>query len=391
MKRLFELIGVAMLVVALLLPGKVHAQGPIVRAVLFYSPTCPHCHYVMTEVLPPLIEKYGAQLEIAAIDVTNASGQALYQSAVAKYGITEDRLGVPALVVGTTVMVGSEEIPDQFPGLITAALAKGGENWPEIPGLPTALEPIAAPTFGPAAAPAAAAADQPADPPAVQVDTQPAAALIAPDTAAALAAGQADQSLADKLSRDPAGNTVAILFLVAMVGVFVFAIVRVVRALARGAGGFTPSRPQGWLSWALAALALIGLGVSIYMAFVETAHASAICGPIGDCNTVQQSEYAALFGWLPIGVLGTIGYAAILVAWGLMYWGKDHLQRLAASALLVMALFGAAFSIYLTFLEPFIIGATCVWCLTSALCMTLILVILVVSMPRRARLTRRMA
>ncbi len=361
------------------------------RAVLFYSPTCPHCHYVMTEVLPPLIEKYGAQLQIAAIDVTNASGQALYQSAVAKYGITEDRLGVPALVVGTTVMVGSEEIPAQFPGLITAALAKGGENWPAIPGLPTALEPIAAPTFGPAEAPGAAAADQPADPPAVQADTEPAAALIAPDTAAALAAAQGDGSLADKLSRDPAGNTVAILFLIAMVGVFVFAFVRLVPALAHGTGGFVPGRPEGWQSWALAALALIGLGVSIYMAFVETAHASAICGPIGDCNTVQQSEYASLFGWLPIGVLGFFGYAAVLVAWALMQWGKDHLQRLAASALLVMALFGVAFSIYLTFLEPFVIGATCVWCLTSALCMTLILVILIASLPKPPALVHRMA
>ncbi len=265
-------------------------------------------------------------------------------------------------------------------------MAKGGENWPAIPGLPAALEPTAAPTSGPAEAPAAAAADQPS-----AQATPPAAALIAPDTAATLAAGQGDGSLADKLSRDPAGNTIAILFLIAMVGVFVIAIVRVVGALARGTAGFSPSPPQGWLSWALAALALIGLGVSIYMAFVETSHSSAICGPIGDCNTVQQSEYAALFGWLPIGVLGTLGYAAILVAWALMHWGKDHLQRLAASALLVMALFGAAFSIYLTFLEPFVIGATCVWCLTSALCMTLILVILVVSMPRRAPLTRHMA
>ena len=218
-----------------------------------------------------------------------------------------------------------------------------------------------------------------------------AAAPTAPGTGATLAAGEADQSLADKLNRDLAGNTVAIVFLIAMVVVFVYALVRVVRALARGTAGFTPSRPQGWLSWALAALALLGLGVSIYMALVETSHASAICGPIGDCNTVQQSEYAALFGWLPIGVLGTIGYAAILVAWGLMHWGKDHVQRQAASALLVMALFGAAFSIYLTFLEPFVIGATCVWCLTSALCMTLILVILVVSLPKPRALVRRMA
>ena len=33
---------------------------------------------------------------------------------------------------------------------------------------------------------------------------------------------------------------------------------------------------------------------------------------------------------------------------------------------------GVLFSIYLTFLEPFVIGATCAWCITSAIIMTLI-------------------
>ncbi|MCB0120146.1 MAG: hypothetical protein KDD72_14030, partial [Anaerolineales bacterium] len=36
----------------------------------------------------------------------------------------------------------------------------------------------------------------------------------------------------------------------------------------------------------------------------------------------------------------------------------------------VLALLGTFFSIYLTFLEPFVIGATCAWCLTSAILMT---------------------
>jgi uncharacterized membrane protein len=38
--------------------------------------------------------------------------------------------------------------------------------------------------------------------------------------------------------------------------------------------------------------------------------------------------------------------------------------------LLGITLFGVLFSIYLTFLEPFVIGATCAWCLASAVTMT---------------------
>jgi uncharacterized membrane protein len=91
---------------------------------------------------------------------------------------------------------------------------------------------------------------------------------------------------------------------------------------------------------------------------------------VGDCNTVQQSEYARLFGVLPIGVLGLLGFAAILAAWGVRRWGPRPLSSWAAIALLAMTGFGTLFSIYLTFLEPFVIGATCMWCLSSAVIMT---------------------
>jgi uncharacterized membrane protein len=40
-----------------------------------------------------------------------------------------------------------------------------------------------------------------------------------------------------------------------------------------------------------------------------------------------------------------------------------------------MALFGVIFSIYLTFLEPFVIGATCIWCISSAIVISLLLAV----------------
>jgi len=38
----------------------------------------------------------------------------------------------------------------------------------------------------------------------------------------------------------------------------------------------------------------------------------------------------------------------------------------------LFSMFGLLFFIYLTFLEPFVIGATCAWCISSAIIMTLI-------------------
>ncbi|MBC6938327.1 MAG: vitamin K epoxide reductase [Chloroflexi bacterium] len=122
-------------------------------------------------------------------------------------------------------------------------------------------------------------------------------------------------------------------------------------------------------SWLLPVVALVGLAVAGYLAHVETTASEAVCGVVGDCNTVQQSPYARIFG-IPIGLIGVAGYVAILLVW---FYGQVGSRRLADAALLLMALFGVVFSIYLTFLEPFVIGATCLWCLTSAALMALIL------------------
>jgi uncharacterized membrane protein len=45
----------------------------------------------------------------------------------------------------------------------------------------------------------------------------------------------------------------------------------------------------------------------------------------------------------------------------------------ARVTLFALALVGTVFSIYLTFLEPFVIGATCAWCLTSSVVVTVLL------------------
>ncbi len=111
----------------------------------------------------------------------------------------------------------------------------------------------------------------------------------------------------------------------------------------------------------------------MYLACVEIGETQAVCGAVGDCNTVQQSEYASLFGLLPVGVLGVFEYSMILAAWLVSRRTTGWVGDAAQAVLLALALAGTGFSIYLTFLEPFVIGATCAWCLMSAMLMLLIL------------------
>ena len=71
------------------------SDQPVVRAVLFFSPTCGHCEYVRTDTFPPLLEKYGNQLEIAEINISTEAGYQLFELALQKYQVPENSRGVP--------------------------------------------------------------------------------------------------------------------------------------------------------------------------------------------------------------------------------------------------------------------------------------------------------
>lgn len=132
----------------------------------------------------------------------------------------------------------------------------------------------------------------------------------------------------------------------------------------------------GWYTWSIPILIIAGLAVSGYLTFVESqGGGGVVCGPLGGCEEVQTSKYATLFGFLPVGLLGFLGNIAILAAWIIWQFGSMNLKKLAALAMWGMCVFGVLFSIYLTFLEPFVIGATCMWCLSSAVVMILLLLV----------------
>jgi uncharacterized membrane protein/thiol-disulfide isomerase/thioredoxin len=390
------------------------AQRNEVRAILFYSPTCPHCHVVMDDHLPPILARFGEQLQVITINAATMEGGRLYQDMTETYRLPRDRFGVPALVVGDRVLVGSYEIPQLLPGIVQAGLAAGGIDWPDIASLRTSLQrqgllhPLpgsapaapAAATPPPGAAPPAAAAATAAAAPDVEPVAEPRAgrvetaaanadAVAAPDAASAaaqpagesivepvagaaaepamldLTGGAAPTTARQRFMLDPVGNGLAVLVLLGLVAVLAWSGLQVRRPEA-------PARSVP--IWAIPALLVTGIAVAAYMSFVEVTGAAAVCGPVGDCNTVQQSSYATLFGVLPVGVLGLIGYAAIGGAWLVSQFGAPSLRSRAAFGVWGAAFVGTLFSVYLTFLEPFVIGATCAWCLASAVVISLILV-----------------
>ena len=137
------------LVLAAVLVGTtptVHGQPSVVRAVLFWSEGCPHCHEVMEEHLPLLVEQYGDRLVIQPIEITDPANYQLWLAAMEAFQVPAEHQSVPMLFIGDTALTGSEEIQEELPLLVDQHLAAGGVGHPAIPGLdeiPTTTAPVA--------------------------------------------------------------------------------------------------------------------------------------------------------------------------------------------------------------------------------------------------------
>jgi len=120
-------------------------------------------------------------------------------------------------------------------------------------------------------------------------------------------------------------------------------------------------------------LALIGLVDSIYLSWIKLANQLASCGPIGDCETVNNSRYAVV-GGVPIAVIGAAGYLFILILLLLDRPSRTENETIRFT-LFGVTLAGTVYSAYLTYLELFVLRAICPFCVVSALVMGGLLVL----------------
>ena len=345
------------------------------HAVLFFSPTCPHCQRVIENVLPPMFAHFGGapqfhpgtvahiltngRLEMLLVDATQRGGPVQYRSSIMAHELTPERQGVPQLVCGDSVLVGEFEIPDRFPAIIRAGLAHGGVPWPDIAG----LDEVFPRGYGPRATAGSGTVARAPAPPAAGAAAAVSGGGPRPEgvhAAAKLVTQLAGSPFRRTLGTDPVGGWIALVILAAMVLSLGLALTRVPAGV-----------PRVW-ERAVPVILVAGLAIAAYLSYVDLTGAAAVCGPVGNCNAVQQSRYARLAG-IPVAVIGLAGYAAILLAWIGSRVGSPDGRRRAAVAAFALSVLGTIASAVLTALEPFAIGAVCTWCLTSAVLMTLLL------------------
>jgi uncharacterized membrane protein len=117
-------------------------------------------------------------------------------------------------------------------------------------------------------------------------------------------------------------------------------------------------------------LTTVGLGVASYLTYVHYSGSPPVCTAGGSCLKVQTSIYSKLAG-VPVALMGLIGYVAILAS---LIAPENETSRLATLAFTIA---GFGFSAYLTYRELFSIHAICEWCASSAVIMTILMLLAV--------------
>jgi len=124
--------------------GAARAEGePVVRMVYFYSDDCSHCITIINEVLGPLQEQYGEQLQIKMVQIRdpeapsglNTTNYEMLLRAEEMFGVTSEERGLPTLVIDGQVLIGEDDIREQLYCLLDSCLVAGGTEWPDISGL----------------------------------------------------------------------------------------------------------------------------------------------------------------------------------------------------------------------------------------------------------------
>ena len=129
------------------------------------------------------------------------------------------------------------------------------------------------------------------------------------------------------------------------------------------------------------ALSLLGLFDSLYLLYAYTSPSHPMVCIGAGCDAVRTSAYSTLWG-VPLPVFGVLGYALlaiVIIAESLL---SAPLARLARYAFTGITGCGFLFSLYLEYLQGFVIHAYCAWCATSGVVMTALFALAIVNLVR---------
>jgi uncharacterized membrane protein len=130
--------------------------------------------------------------------------------------------------------------------------------------------------------------------------------------------------------------------------------------------------------WTIFGLGLIGFFDSLYLFFTHFTNKSVICDGTNECSLVLTSSYSSFFGF-PVAGFGVIFYAYIIIITMFTLERIKKGSNLSPKFITPVAFGGFLASAWFVYLQAFIIGAYCTYCLVSAATSTLIFIAAVIN------------
>ncbi len=121
----------------------------------------------------------------------------------------------------------------------------------------------------------------------------------------------------------------------------------------------------------LLVLALIGFADTAYLTAYHYIGEVPTCTLLEGCEIVLTSEYSVILG-VPLALLGALYYLALVV---MSVWYLDKGRRQTLRGIFKLSLLGFLISMILLYLQVFVLSAICVYCLTSIISTTGVLVV----------------
>jgi uncharacterized membrane protein len=134
-----------------------------------------------------------------------------------------------------------------------------------------------------------------------------------------------------------------------------------------------------------ALVALVGFFVALYLWLYKTGVIGTLACGAGSCETVQLSRWANFLSF-PVAAWGVAFYAVVCAVAIALVQDRWAESRALSLTLLLLTSWGVIFSLWLTYLELFVINAICRWCVVSAVIACVLWILAVVDW-RRNRLT----
>jgi len=134
-----------------------------------------------------------------------------------------------------------------------------------------------------------------------------------------------------------------------------------------------------WPYLIMALVSLVGLGDAIYLTIQDLTGASLRCTIVSGCSEVLASKYAH-FGSVPLASIGAVAYFAVFSLATLAAFGNKFARPLLTLIVALMFLL----TLWLLYLQAFVIHHFCQYCLLSAaVTITLTLFVFIVSIAGR--------